>query len=56
MDVRQISGWQIVALVAICAAVVAVATVALVIGRDGLIAIGFVIVAAVALTYWLMNL
>ena len=54
MATSQLSGWQIVTLIVAATAVIAVAAVALILGKDAIIAIAVIFVAAVALTSWFL--
>ncbi len=47
MRVPQLSGWQIVTLITALAAVIATASVALILGKEALIAIAVILVIAV---------
>ncbi len=48
MAERGLSGWQIVTLITACIAVIAISAVALIIGKDALIAIAVILVLSVA--------
>jgi hypothetical protein len=56
MGARQLSGWQIVTLIVAATAVIAVAAVALILGKDAIIAIAVIFVAAIVLISWLLYL
>jgi hypothetical protein len=56
MGARQLSGWQIVTLIVAATAVIAVAAVALILGKDAIIAIAVIFVAAIILISWLLYL
>ena len=53
MAVRQISGWQIATLILAFSAVIAVAAVALILGKDAIIALAVILVLVVAFVSWL---
>jgi hypothetical protein len=55
MAVRQLSGWQIATLILAFSAVIAVAAVALILGKDAVIALAVVLVVGVALVSWFLN-
>ena len=55
MLVRQLSGWQIATLIMAFAAVIAVAAVALIMGKDAVIAIAVILVLGVAFVSWFLN-
>jgi nitrogen fixation protein FixH len=55
MLVRQLSGWQMVTLIMAFAAVIAVAAVALIMGKDAVIAIAVILVLGVAFVSWFLN-
>ena len=55
MRVRQLSGWQIVTLIMAFAAVIAVSAVALIMGKDAVIAIAVILVLGIALVSWFLN-
>ena len=55
MAARQMYGWQIVTLIMAFAAVIAVAAVALIMGKDAVIAIAVILVLGVALVSWFLN-
>lgn len=52
---RPLSGWQIVTLIMAFAAVIAVSAVALILGKDALIAIALILVFGVVFL-WFLNL
>jgi len=54
MAERSLSGWQIVTLITACVAVISISAVALIIGKDALIAIAVILVLSVALVSWLL--
>jgi hypothetical protein len=54
MAVRQLSGWQIVTLIVASVAVISMSAVALILGKDAIIALAVVMVAAIALVSWLL--
>jgi len=56
MPARSLSGWQIVALIMASIAVIAIAAVALILGKDALIALAVILVLAVALVAWFLDL
>jgi hypothetical protein len=56
MASRQLSGWQIVTLIVACFAVIAMATVALILGKDAIIAMATILFFAVVLVSWLLYL
>jgi hypothetical protein len=51
---RQLSGWQIVTLITACFAVIAMSAVALILGKDALIAMAVILVLAVAATSYFL--
>jgi hypothetical protein len=53
MTVPQLSGWQIATLILAFSAVIAVAAVALILGKDAVIALAVILVLGVALVSWL---
>ena len=55
MAARQLSGWQIVRLIMAFAAVIAVAAVALIMGKDAVIAIAVILVLGAAFVSWFLN-
>ena len=54
MHARQLSGWHIVTLIVASIAVISVSAVALILGKDAIIALAVVMVAAVLLICWLL--
>lgn len=56
MVARQLSGWQIVTLIVASLAVIAIAAVALMLGKDAIIAIAVILVLGVVLTSWFLGL
>ena len=54
MAARQLSGWQIVTLIMACAAVIAVAAVALILGAEAVISIVVALVIGAALVSWFL--
>ena len=54
MPARQLSGWHIVTLIVASIAVIAVSAVALILGKDAIIALAVVMVAAALLICWLL--
>jgi hypothetical protein len=55
MAARQLSGWQIVMLILGFTAIIAVAAVALMLGKDALISIAVVLVVGLLFVSWLLN-
>jgi len=55
MAVPQLSGWQIATLILAFTAVIAVAAVALILGKDAIIALAVVVVVGAVLVAWLLN-
>jgi hypothetical protein len=55
MAVRQLSGWHIATLILAFCAVIAVAAVALILGKDAVISIAIILVLGVGLVSWLLN-
>jgi hypothetical protein len=53
MVARQLSGWQIATLILAFSAVIAVAAVALILGKDAVIAIAVILVLVVVFVSWL---
>ena len=53
MAARQLSGWQIATLILAFSAVIAVAAVALILGKDAVIALAVILVLIVAFVSWL---
>ena len=56
MPACRLSGWQIVALIMGFAAVISTAAVALVLGKDAVIAIAVILVFGTALAAWFLDL
>jgi hypothetical protein len=56
MAERSLSGWQIVTLITACVAVIAISAVALIIGKDALIAIAVILVLSVAVVSYFLYL
>ena len=54
MATRQLSGWQIVTLITASVAVIAVSAVALILGKDAVIALAVVLVLSVAFMSWFL--
>jgi hypothetical protein len=54
MPARQLSGWHIVTLIVASIAVISVSAVALILGKDAIIALAVVMVAAALLICWLL--
>jgi hypothetical protein len=55
MAAPQLSGWQIATLILAFSAIIAVAAVALILGKDAVIAIAVILVLGVALVSWFLN-
>jgi hypothetical protein len=55
MPARQLSGWQMVTLITGFAAVIAVAAVALILGKDAVISLAVILVVGIALLSWFLN-
>jgi hypothetical protein len=53
MTARQLSGWQIATLILAFGAIIAVAAVALILGKDAIIALAVILVLVVAFVSWL---
>ncbi len=53
MAARQLSGWQIATLILAFGAVIAVAAVALILGKDAVIAIAVILMLVVVFVSWL---
>jgi hypothetical protein len=51
----KLSGWQIATLIMAFAAVIAIAAVALILGKDAVIAIAIILVLSMAAVQWLLN-
>ena len=56
MPARSLSGWQIVTLIMASIAVIAMAAVALILGKEAVIAIAVILVLAVAFVTWFLDL
>ena len=56
MPARSLSGWQIITLIVASLAVIAIATVALILGKDAVIAIAVILVLGVAFVTWFLDL
>ena len=52
----QLSGWQIVTLIVACFAVISMAAVALILGKDAIIAMAAILFFAIVLVSWLLYL
>jgi len=55
MRVRQFSGWHLTTLILAFSAVIAVAAVALILGKDAVISIAVILVVGIALVSWFLN-
>jgi hypothetical protein len=55
MAVRQLSGWTIATLILAFSAVIALAAVALILGKDAVIALAVILVICVAVVAWVLN-
>jgi hypothetical protein len=55
MAARQLSGWQIVTLILAFSAVITVAAVALILGKDAVVGIAVILVLGVAFVSWFLN-
>ncbi|MEN3379260.1 MAG: hypothetical protein V7604_4615 [Hyphomicrobiales bacterium] len=53
MAARQLSGWQIATLILAFSSVIAVAAVALILGKDAVIALAVILVLVVVFVSWL---
>jgi hypothetical protein len=53
MALRQLSGWQIATLILAFSAVIAIAAVALILGKDAIMALAVILVLVVAFVSWL---
>ncbi len=51
----RLSGWMIVTLVTLCTAIIAIAAVALILGKEAIIAAAVVLVALVLIYNWLLG-
>jgi uncharacterized membrane protein YgaE (UPF0421/DUF939 family) len=56
MPARELSGWQIVTLITACVAVIAISAVALILGKDAVIALAVILVICIAFGSWLSGL
>ena len=56
MATRQLSGWHIVTLIVACFAVIAISAVALILGKDAIIAMAAILFFAIVLVSWLLYL
>ena len=56
MASRSLSGWHIVTLIVACFAVIAIAAVALILGKEAIIAMAAVLFFAIVLVSWLLYL
>ena len=56
MPARELTGWQIVTLITACFAVIAICAVALIMGKDALIAIAVILVLSVAVVSYVLYL
>ena len=54
MATRQLSGWQIVTLITASIAIISVSAVALILGKDAVIALGVVLVLSVVIVSWFL--
>ena len=54
MAARQLSGWQIATLILAFSAVIAIAAVALILGKDAVISIAVILVVGIALVAWFL--
>jgi hypothetical protein len=52
----RVSGWQIATLILAFGAVMAMAAVALILGKDAIIAIAVILVVSIALVTWFLDL
>jgi hypothetical protein len=55
MAARQLSGWQVTTLILAFSAVIAIAAVALILGKDAVISIAVILVVGIALVSWFLN-
>lgn len=55
MRFPRLSGWQIVTLVTLCTAIIAIAAVALLLGKEAIIAAAVVLLALVLIYNWLLG-
>ena len=56
MAARGLSGWQMVTLIMAFGAVIAVAAVALILGKDAVIALAVILVAVIGISTWFLDL
>jgi hypothetical protein len=56
MPARSLSGWQIVTLMVASIAVIAMAAVALILGKDAVVAIAVILVLAIVFVTWFLDL
>jgi hypothetical protein len=56
MPARALSGWQIVTLIVTSLAIIATATVALILGKDAVIAIAIILLFGVGFVTWFLDL
>ena len=56
MPARSLSGWQIVTLIVASLAILAIAAVALILGKDAIIALAVILVICIAFGSWLSGL
>jgi hypothetical protein len=56
MPARQLSGWQIVTLITASVAVIGICAVALLLGKDAIIAMAAILFFAIVLVSWLLYL
>ena len=56
MASRPFSGWQIVTLIVACLAIIAMAAVALILGKEAVIALAVILVICIAFGSWVSGL
>jgi len=56
MPAFRVSGWQIVTLIVACTAVIAISAVALILGKDAIIAMAAILFFSIVLVSWLLYL
>jgi hypothetical protein len=56
MPARSLSGWQIVTLIVASLAILAIAAVALILGKDAVIALAVILVICIAFGSWVSGL
>ena len=56
MAERGLSGWQIVTLITACVAVIAISAVALILGKEAVIALAVILVICIAFGSWVSGL